>query len=117
LPVGVNRRGGIRTVVGDANDVKILSTALSDNQNEHAYQQDPGLGGEMIFAINDHAVRGIIIQRLRDVFADFERQHRYKLIEDSASWSQDGGELHLSFDYFNIESDELRHFRGSLRGA
>lgn len=117
IPVGVNRRGSSRTTVGDANDYKIIATALSDNQNEHAWQQDPGLGADFIFGINDEAVRGIIIQRLRDVFAEFERQHRYKFAEDTAVWGQNEGDMTLEFDYFNIESDEHRHFTGTLRGA
>jgi hypothetical protein len=75
------------------------------------------LGAEFIFDINDEAVRGLIIQRLRDVFASFQRENRYRLVEESASWSQDGGTLTLAFDYFNIESDEPKHFTGTLRGA
>lgn len=117
IPVGVNKRGSTRTVTSDDNDRKIISTALSDNANEHAYQQDPGLGASFIFDVNDEAVRGLIIQRLRDVFADFQRENRYRLIEESASWTQDGGVLILAFDYLNIESDEPKHFTGTLRGA
>jgi hypothetical protein len=113
--MGVNHRGSSRTVTGEANDRKILSTALSDNHNDHAFQQDPGLGSDFIFGINDEAVRGVIIQRLRDVFTDFERQNRYRLKEDSAVWSSnEDGELILDFDYFNIETDEPKHFTGSL---
>lgn len=115
IPIGVNRRGSSRTVTSDANDRKVISTALSDNNNDHAYQQDPGLGADFIFGMNDETVRGIIIQRLRDVFADFERQNRYRLKSDSAVWSQDEGDLILQFDYFNIETDEPKHFTGSLQ--
>lgn len=114
IPIGVNKRGGTRTVTSDANDRKIIATALSDNNNEHAFQQDPGLGADFVFGISDAAVRGIIIQRLRDVFADFERQNRYRLDESSAVWTEGEGELVLDFDYFNIETDEPKHFRGVL---
>jgi hypothetical protein len=117
LPVGVNKRGSTKTVTSDANDRKIIAIGISDCHNSHAYQQDPGLGSDHIFALNDGAVRGIIIQRLRDIFADFENQNRYKLKEETTAWTEDGGELILDFDYFNIESDEEKHFKGPLQGA
>lgn len=115
IPVGVNSRGSSRTVTSDENDRKIISTALSDNHNDNAFQQDPGLGADMIYAVNSDAIRGIIIQRLRDVFAEFERQNRYKLKEDTAVWSGEESELVLDFDYFNIETDEQKHFSGALQ--
>lgn len=116
IPIGVNKHGATKTVTRDDNDRKIISTALSDNNNDHAFQQDPGLGADMIFGVNTDAIRGIIIQRLRDVFADFERQNRYSLREDTAVWTEsDEGDLILDFDYFNIETDEAKHFSGALQ--
>lgn len=112
IPVGVTKQGRTRTVTGEANDRKIIFTALGGNHNQNAYQQDPGLGDDMIFEINDEVIRARIRQRLIDVFDDFDRQNRYRLVSESVSWdiNEDEGELVLSFDYFNVESDEVQSF-------
>jgi hypothetical protein len=112
IPVGVTKQGKSRTVTGEENDRKIIFTALGGNDNQNAFQQDPGLGNEMIFEINDEVIRARIRQRLVDVFADFDRQNRYRLAEETIEWSENEGEgeLVLSFDYFNVESDEVQSF-------
>ena len=110
LPVGVTKQGRSKTVTGEANDRKIIFTALGGNYNQNAYQQDPGLGEDMIFEINDAVIQARIRQKLADVFADFDRQNRYRLVVETLEWSEEEGELVLSFDYFNVESDEPQSF-------
>lgn len=112
MPVGVSSTGGAALVSGDDNDRKIIWNALGDCSSEHAFQQDLGLGGDMVFDINDASLRARILRRLNNIFATFEVQKRYKLLRDTITWSANSAsqELVLTFSYFNIESDEAQTF-------
>jgi hypothetical protein len=112
LPVQKSSSGGIRLVDGDENDNKIIRLALSADDNENAFNQDIGLGEEMIFNVTSSEVQGKILARLRQIFAKFESQKRYRLFTDSISWEEDkiNQELILNFKYLNMESDEVNEF-------
>jgi hypothetical protein len=111
IPFAVSASGGLATVDSDEQDNKIISLALGSDDNENAFQQNIGLGEDMMFDLADSQLRGKMIGRLRTVFANFQRQKRYKLVESSIVWSDGDGETILEFKYFNIESDEERTFR------
>jgi len=100
-------------VEGDENDYKIIKMALSSDDNENAFQQDIGLGASMVFDLNDQALRAKIRRRLLQIFEDFQRQKRYKLVKESIKWGEntEEQELELTFKYINMESDEEKQFR------
>lgn len=100
----------------DENDNKIISLALGDDDNENAFQQNIGLGVDMIFAINDPSIRGRIMGRLKRIFDQFEAQRRYRLISNSVKWFEEPSsqELTLEFKYLNLESDETNTFRKTI---
>ena len=111
VPVGVDQSGGCALVEGEENDRKAIWLALSDCENNHAFQQDLGVGTEMVFAINDAGTQAVILQKLIEIFARFERQDRYRLVQNSVRWSQVEGELILEFKYRNLETDEESPFK------
>lgn len=112
IPLQANAQGGIATVEGDDNDLKIIELALSDGDNENAFQQEFTLGQGMIFDINDPIIQAGITRRLREIFSRFEAQKRFKLLRDTIKWKSDSTtqELTLTFRYLNIESDEVQTF-------
>jgi hypothetical protein len=112
VPIGVNSIGGAALVNGDDNDIKIIKLALTNDDNENAFQQNIGLGEEMIFDLNDPTTRPKIISKLRRIFDKFEANNRFKLLYNTIKWeeSSDDGELSLTFKYLNIESDEIKEF-------
>lgn len=113
MPVGVNPTGGAATVEHDENDRKVIWNAISDCSSENAFQQDLGLGSDMVFDISDPVLRARIQQRLFAIFKDFEAQNRYKLKANTIKWSENSAEqeLILEFKYLNIESDEEQTFK------
>jgi hypothetical protein len=117
VPVGVTKQGRAWTLTGDPQDQKIINIALSGNDNLNAFQQDPGLGEDMVFDLSDPVVRGKIMGRLRTVFADFEAQNRYKLLEDTVQWEEkpNTGDLDLRFRYHNLETDDPKDFDKGFR--
>ena len=119
LPVGVNSSGGASLVDGDENDNKIILLSLGSDDNENAFQQDIGLSQQMIFDVSDPAVRGRIINRLRQIFRTFEAQQRFRLFAASIKWIEDSNEqeLILEFKYLNLETDEVNTFREDLSGG
>lgn len=113
LPIGINKSGGMRVINGDDNDRKDIMTALSDCDNDNAYQQDLGID-DLIFDINSDSAKMKARKSIRGIFKEFELQDRFKIFEDTIEWGKDGGELTLSFKYHNLETDEEKAFRKTL---
>ena len=102
-------------VSGDDNDRKIIRTAMLDDSNDNAFQQNPGLGLTPIFTISDTVSKSRIMSRLVTIFQSFEAQKRYKLVQGYVNWATTtAGELVLSFVYWNMESDNERDFEMSF---
>lgn len=118
MPVGIGSGGGARLVTGDENDDKIIRLALSDDDNENAFQQSIGVGTAMVFDISDELLQATIMRRINEAFRKFEAQNRYKLQRSTIEWSSGNDqELVLSFKYVNLESDKEQDFRQNFSAA
>ncbi len=117
LPLGASKSGGIALVDGDLNNSKTITNALSDCGNENAFEQDKGIGLEMIFSNSENGIRANTVMRLKKIFKDFERQKRFKLLPATIEW-QDGEDQTtiLVFRYLDLESDEEKLFTFPLGG-
>lgn len=113
IPVGVDARGGASIVERDDNDRKVIKTAMSDCDSENAFQAELGLGNFPVFKNDTVEFRSQVLRRIQSIFADFQRNHKYKLRRETIRWveSPDTGELELQFKYFSIESDEEFSFK------
>lgn len=119
LPVTATSAGRSAISEGDDHASKILKVALSDCDNNNAFQQDRGLRSvETVFAVSTLELRAQVRRRLLAIFRQFERDALYKLVDDSVTWSDDNddGDLVLSFDYINLESDERETFSHRFSG-
>jgi len=117
LPVGVDATGGTAMVEGEDNNKQVIFTALSDCDNENAFQQALGLGTDMIFDINDPIARADILRKVTSLFQEFEALHRFKLLTDTVRWTHEKeGQLTLEFIYHDLESDEQKPFAKSFSG-
>lgn len=111
MPLGVNSRGGGATVEADEQSRKIIWIALSDLDNDNAFQQDLGLAPTFIFGQPGNAFKAYIRRQLIGIFTRFERLKLYRLIRESIKFTQDQeGEQVLSFKYIDLESDEEEQF-------
>jgi len=115
IPVGVNALGGTAVVSADDSTTQTIMTSLTDCDNENAFQQFLGLGSGMVFAVNDVKLRATITQRLREIFAEFVKERKYKLLEETIQWDDTGEELKLDFRYLDMESDEEKPFQKIFR--
>jgi hypothetical protein len=115
LPVGVDGTGGTAMVDGEEENRKIIWSALSDCDNDNAFQQDLGLGSSMVFGIKDAGVRARILDRVTDIFRIFEALQRFRLKRESVAWRKADGELILEFKYLDLESDEEQSFSRAFR--
>lgn len=108
VPVGVNAGGGAATVEGDDNDTKIIKLALMSDDNENAFQQNIGLGEEMIFDLSTPTSKSKIAVKIKRIFAKFQAEKRYKLLNNTIKWIDDSEDqtVTLQFRYLNLESDE-----------
>lgn len=114
IPVRVSSSGGFAKSSGEDHDKDIIWAALGSDENENAFQQDLGLGDAMIFEINDQEFRAKMSERLRVIFARFERLKRYRLLEETIDWTDVPGEQIVFFKYVNLESDKVQDFQKSL---
>jgi len=113
VPVGVSPGGGALLSDGEDNDRKIIFLALGSDDNENAFQQQIGLGNEMVFGVNDPQIRGTILTRIKRLFRQFEAQKRYRLVNRTLKWREDSAnqEMILEFEYLNLETDEIQTFQ------
>jgi len=116
IPVGVNNRGGTAMVSGDDHATQAIRTALLDNSSTHAFQQDEGLGSDMIFDNMSVGSRARITFRINSIFRAFEALELFKLKSDTIKWTEipEEQELELEFKYINLESDEEKTFNQRL---
>jgi hypothetical protein len=118
VPVGVDNKGGSMTVEGDDDLLKVIMLALSDNDNENAFQQDIGLSQDAVFAIARPDFRARVLTQLFRIFAIFERFKLAKLNRASLAWERTSeGEQTLSFEFVNLESDTTITFRRAFTGG
>lgn len=117
LPVGVTSAGGARLSERDEHADQIIFTALSDNDNRNAFQQDLGLGIDMIFGVESAALRAQILRRITNIFRTFEQLELFKLVSESIEFNSNPGtgDLDLTFKYINLESDEVKLFSRTLQ--
>ena len=111
LPLGVNARGAGATVKEQNQAKKIIWLALSDLDNENAFQQEIGLAPTFIFGLPGVAFRSFIQRRLIDIFKDFEDLRLFKLIRSTIRFSREvDGEEVVTFKYIDLETDEEQLF-------
>lgn len=102
---------------GDAEDSKIIRTAIKDCDSDHAYQQDLGIGSDMVFDILSPEGQSRVMRKVKRVFEAFRAEQRFKLVNGSLRVVGDTeAELTLEFKYINLESDEEQTFREALVG-
>jgi hypothetical protein len=119
MPVGVGPDGGARLARGDENDDKVIRLALGDDANENAFQQNVGVGADMVFGQSDELLQASIMRRIGEVFKRFEAQKRYVVQRETILWSRDSEtqELILQFKYLSLESEREQTFRESFSAA
>ncbi len=113
LPVGVDPTGRAALVEGEENNRKIIWSALSGCDNEHAWQQDIGIGERMIFDLSDPTIQTKIMRQVVRIFDDFRRQKRFKLVPETIRFKTDSvrQELDFEFKFLDLESEEEQTFR------
>lgn len=117
FPVRNNTSGGMALCSGTEQDESIIALALADDSNDNAFQQNEGLGSDMIFDVADPLSRAGILARLRRVFNRFEALKRFKLREETIVWNEGDGEMTLEFKYISLEADEEKEFRKTFSSA
>jgi len=111
IPVGVNNTGGAAWAELATNDIKTISLSISDGDNDNAFQQNLGIDTSVVFSIMDYAFQASVVEKLRSIFLQFERDDRYKLLPGSIKWKQEKeGEMILEFAYQNLETDNVVNF-------
>jgi hypothetical protein len=115
VPFGVSVTGGLLTSMGEANDITQIVLALLEETSENAFQQPLVSIEASLFDINDPSSNAIVRQKLESVFAVFETQHRYRLINESVQLRNDGdGGTEVYFQYHNLESDQIQELSVSI---
>ena len=113
-------KGRLALLTGNLLAQQVIAAALGDGENSNPFRQDRTLGAKMVFSPNDPRVRSNIMTRLTNAFEEFERQRRYRLMDDTVEWStggEQGEELILTFRYHDLEADASFDFVHSFAPA
>lgn len=109
FPIGSNTLGGLSTVVGNSNDIKIIAIALGSHESENAFQQPEFNMEAALFEMGDQGAQALVHRKLDLVFKQFELENRYRLIKESIVFAQGGdGTLDIDFKFHNLEADEIQ---------
>lgn len=112
IPVSVSKTGGFALSTGEEDAYKMISSALSDNENNHAFQQNLGLDPTLVFSTNNATTRAEILHNIRTIFGTFTRAKLFSLVESSIVFKKENsGEVTIEFNYVNLETDELKTFK------
>lgn len=112
VPVQVGPTGGTVAISGDPQSSKIIRLALSDGDNDNAFNQRITLGIAHVFEINSTTPRALVLSRLLRIFDDFENRDLYKLKRETIRWTKGPGpgEQTLEFRYLDLETDRVQTF-------
>lgn len=115
LPLRVGPTGGTIQSTGDEQSDKIIRLALSDGDNDNAFQLDITLGVGAVFKVANPGFRAQVLARLFRIFREFQARKTFTLLPNSIRWRRGKeGEQILSFRYKSLESDRVFEFEQSF---
>ena len=118
IPFRATSSGKLARVSGEENDFKIISTALMSQDNDNPWQQGGDSIDRALFEADSPQARAVITRRVENVFADFERQHRYRLIPNTVLVRVTAEMIvFVEFKYHNLESDQIRDLAVPVGGV
>lgn len=116
IPVRADSLGRLAIVQGDDLSFQTIATALRDGSNENAWRQDDALGESMVFDPSDESTRIKITIKIRQIFDDFEREKRFRLIPESLVWTSAPGTLEVSLKFIDLETAQIKDFKEQFGG-
>lgn len=107
IPFSADGRGRIALVSGDDQLQKIIAMNLSDCQSDNPFQDDLGIGADMVFAIASTKLRADLKRRITVLFRRLQLQDRARLAAAPTFEIDDKQqELNVDINYVNIEEDK-----------
>ena len=107
IPFQINQFGGVKMSTDQQLDEEGILINLMDTSNDNAFFQIGNISS-FIFKQNNSDIRQGIINRLIEVFDEFEYQNRMRLIKDSIEIYSYGETVYIQFNYYSIESGETK---------
>ena len=107
IPFQANGRGGLLLLTGGEQMRKIIFTRLSDCESSNPYQQDIGIGADMIFAINDESLQAELRRRIDLNFSELRAQGRARLLKPPLfKRKSETQELEVLVQYLDMETNK-----------
>lgn len=111
IPFQVNENGGIKIVSGrELDDQDIISNFL-DTSNKNAFMQNLVNFSSYTFKPNKSEIVASIIKDARLIFEKYEKQHRFKLVEESISVDVLGNIVAISLSYESLENNTINNLQ------
>lgn len=107
VPFSSDGRGRLALVSGDEQLRKIIICGLMDCENENPFNQDIGLGSQMIFAQNIDSLQADLRRRINALFRRLQLADRARLASP-VKFTVNSAEQELECDvhYLNIEENK-----------
>lgn len=114
VPVFVNKGGGAQRQKEETQLDKLVVLALQEGNDENPFQ-DLGLSPTFIYRINDEAAKYDAKNAIENILKSFENRLKLgpdgiNIAENENETQTEEGELHVSFEYINLDINEAREF-------
>jgi len=107
IPFQANGRGRLLLVSGEDQLRKIILLNLMNLESDNPFQQDIGLGGEMIFAVQSNELKGELRRRVNAFFRRLQLQNRARLAKPPVFEERpESQELEMIISYINLEDNK-----------
>lgn len=113
IPMQVNKGGGAKIEPENTQLDKLVVLALQEGDDDNPFQ-DLGLSPSIIYRVNDDAAKFDAKDEIETVLKSFEGRLKIhdgvKIAEAENNPQTEEGELHVSFEYINLDVNEAREF-------
>jgi len=106
IPFSADGRGRLALVSGDDQLRKLIILNLSDCDSANPYQDDLGLGADMIFAIASVKLRADVKRKVNSLFRRLQLTDRARLSgPPSFTTDEEEQSITMDIDYINLEEN------------
>jgi len=114
VPLTVNKGGGARVEPEETQLDKLVVLALQEGDDDNPFQ-NLGLNPSILYRVNDDGAKFDAREEITNILKTFRGRLKISdagvVIRDSDNTPQtEEGELHVSFQYINLDINEIKEF-------
>lgn len=118
VPINVNKGGGAKVQSEDTQIDKLVVLALQEGEDDNPFQ-DLGISQTILYRVNDDGAKFDAKTEIERVLKSFNGRIQIvdgiKISESETDPQTEEGELHVNFEYINLDTNEANEFSAPFR--